>query len=181
MGTLSDQSTRDAHRAAFLRQLYADTGGNTLTGRTNFRAVGEKLGFDEQESTSIATWLRDRDLGRFVALGGSYGITPRGVDEVERLNREREQSHAAQLVVLTQVERQNVERALRELELADVESRLAGDDLAEYLADRDTVLAQLRSPRSKKEIVSHALRRLGVFAAQFGAGVAAGLIANALS
>lgn len=178
---MSEQADRDGQRVAFLRQLYADTKGDTLTGRVDFRTVGAKVGLNEDESQSVASWLRDHDFGKFVAMGGSYGITASGVDEVERMERESEQARTVGAVLLTQVERGKVEAALRALEVADVEANLAGDDLAEYLADRDTVVAQLRSPRSKKEIVEHALRRLGWFALQFGANVAAGLIASAIA
>lgn len=109
-------------------------------------------------------------------------LSPSGADEAEKIIRERQNrleqaSHS--LVILTPAELRQVEAAVGALEREAISDQLHGDDLAEYEADLATVQAQVRPPRPKREIVTTALERLGVFAVQFGSGVAAGLVANA--
>src|SRR6056297_1515824 len=106
-------------------------------------------------------------------------LSPSGADEAERILRETRSrlEHAApSLVILTPAEVRRVEAAVGALEREEIADQLEGDDLAEYEADLATVQTQIRSPRPKREIVTTALKRLGVFAMQFGSGVAAGLV-----
>ena len=63
-------------------------------------------------------------------------------------------------MVLSVRERRDLETVLCEVERADVAARLEGDALAEFEAERDTINAQLRSPRRKRSIVVTALKRL---------------------
>ena len=170
---MTSQASIDAGRVAFLRLLHESTGGNSMTGRVRFADLGRQLGLTDVESSEIAMYLKERGLGTFPTMGGSYAITPAGVNQVETWNRERESQTpptpaTASTLVLTVAECRDVEAALALLEREDVASKLAGDDLAEFESERTTATAQLRSPRPKRTILKAALSRLADFAVQVG-------------
>lgn len=179
------QESTDASRAAFLRLLYEKTEGNSMTGRARYADVGRELGLTDDETTAIAMFLKERGLGTFPAMGGSYAITPSGVDQVETWNRERESQpqppSATGAVILTVAESRDVEAALALLEREEVAGKLGGDDLAEFESELTTATAQLRSPRPKRAILKAALSRLADFAVQVGSTTVGALLSKALA
>lgn len=180
---MTDLDDLDRLRTDYLLALYSKAGPSSMNMPRN-SAVVQEIGIDASTGTEIARWLKQRGfIGKMTMGDHAMELSPSGADEAERIIRERRSrlEHASHsLVILTPAELRRVEAAVGALEREAISDRLHGDDLAEYEADLATVQAQIRSPRPKREIVTTALKRLGVFAVQFGSGVAAGLVANAL-
>lgn len=71
-----------AQRLKFLHRLYEVTDGALHTGVVMWE-LGAELGFSREETESVCDYLEGEGLADSIALGGTIGITHRGVVEVE--------------------------------------------------------------------------------------------------
>lgn len=157
---------RNALRARILADIYAAVDGST---DQNFYPEDFVNDVNQDERRKAFDWLRDNGYIEGRSLAGDYELTPSGVNEAERVLEEREASGTADevlegdglyLVVLSPEAKAAVEALLSEIDRADPESRMKGDDLASYEADRRTVAAQMSSPTPRKRTVRDGLRNM---------------------
>jgi hypothetical protein len=73
-----------AQRFAFLRAVYDETEGSTDR-LLNMNEVGAELGFDEQLTDKITTYLVNEHLLEWAGLGGFIELTHWGLKEVEEV------------------------------------------------------------------------------------------------
>lgn len=169
---------KDAERTEFLEAFYDFVDGISKE-IANIKDVGNELKWSDDKLSKTVQWLADRELLKAMTGGGGYSITRQGVDAVENARRKtaNEPSLNSKLelavVVLTTDELRSVEEVLTEIGRADIEAKLVGDDQHEFIADRNTVLEQMKSPKPKKEIVFAALRGIRKFCFAVGSVVAA--------
>lgn len=189
-----------AQRFAFLKALHDASEGSTHA-LVPMDLIGEQLGFDRQHSMKLADYLADEHLLTFAAFGPMLEITHWGVKEVEEaLSAPGEPTeHFPPIVVAqnylqvgtmsysqiqqgttssTQVQRTLDVDALRELvaELRAImpELDLEAEQHEEYVADIETVAAQLASPRPKVGVLRESLSSVrAILEGAAGAGVAA--------
>ena len=69
-------------RFQYLEKLYLDTNGDEFETRDHLK-LGEELGFSESETSRIYDYLFGEGLIAPVDLGGSIGITHKGIVEIE--------------------------------------------------------------------------------------------------
>ncbi len=69
-------------RFLFLQKLYEVTDGSELES-VNLYELGDELGFERRETDRIDDYLRGEGLIEATGLGGTIGITHRGIVEVE--------------------------------------------------------------------------------------------------
>jgi hypothetical protein len=67
----------------YLKRLYELSGGNTLKG-VNTGQLDSELGISDEEGTNVLTHLQIRGMADFFTFGHA-NITPKGVEEVERI------------------------------------------------------------------------------------------------
>lgn len=177
--------TKDAERFALLDTFYDIVDGNS-TEIVSLKLASQILGWDDDKISNTAQWLSDHNLPKWVAFDGSHSITPQGVDAVEDARRNATSKPTMSsngeltVVVLTIDELRSVEEALMEIGRAEIEIKLNGDDQREFLADRNTILEQIKSPKPKKEIVFAALRGIRKFCYAVDSAVAATKISQVI-
>jgi hypothetical protein len=66
----------------FLQLLYKESGGS-IGAMFNMWGVGTELNFDKDETQKVVEYLCQENLIEQRALGGTIGLTHRGVKEVE--------------------------------------------------------------------------------------------------
>jgi len=181
-----DLSQRENDRAAMLEAIYQTADGLTSTG-VKPHDIPTAMG--QARLDAALDWLTGERLIEPHDLAGGYTITQRGINEAERRARQQPTPSSSQpavasaesVLILTQTERRSAEIALREIDLAEIESKLDdADDRAEFLADRESLTAQLRSPRPKRDAVMSLLKGVGKFAVATGSTVAGAAISKAL-
>ena len=105
--------------------------------------VAERIGMAREEANDHIAFFKQLRYFQ-TTLAGAVILNARGVQAAERLTRSRPSRSLS--VVLSVQERRDLEAVLCEVDRADVAARLAGDALAKFEANRDTITAQLRSP-----------------------------------
>jgi hypothetical protein len=98
-----DVEERYRNYLRFLNELYEKTGGSEIP-RVNMWEIGEKIGtcgHPSIETHNIFKWLIEEGLIKGKALGGSIGLTDRGIKEVEDARRypERRPKHFSPNVI----------------------------------------------------------------------------------
>lgn len=86
---MATQDETDRLRAALLRALYEAAGGATRRSIA-LSDLAESLNVAMADAEAAGQFLVDRRLAKWETFGPTISITPTGVDQVERWNRERE-------------------------------------------------------------------------------------------
>jgi hypothetical protein len=140
------------------------------------RDWAEHRGYDVEAVGRASEWLRDRRLLTAAGLGGSHIITPAGQDEVERLRREAPKSEAAEVnIFLSADEMASLEPMVKAVEdyLHNHGDELDPDDADDIRAQLDTIRAQTRTKRPRRDVVAGAVKGLK-WAADKAGGAALG-------
>jgi hypothetical protein len=190
-----------AQRFAFLRAVYDETDGTTER-MVQMSDIGAKVGFDDDLTGRIVTYLIDEGLLEWAAMGGLIELTHWGLKEVEEVLSTPEQptEHFPSLIVAENVlnvgtmthsqiqqgttgSTQTLEiidvPALRDL-VADVRAVSASLELevestAELEAELATIDAQLGSPRPKSHVLRESLASArAILEGAAGGGLVAG-------
>lgn len=164
-------------RFELLRVLYEEVDGVPRRRDVDYRTLGPKVGLTDPDLRNAVQWLVDNGMAEWVALGGSLGITPEGVNAVEESVTSDAQVH---IEVATTAEVQIVERFLGELRRLDDELAAAREERAVIDAERVALEAQLRSPRPNKGVMRAALRGVAWAAQAAGSGVVGAAALRAL-
>jgi hypothetical protein len=172
-----------AARFAFLRAVYDETEGTTER-MVQMNDIGAKVGFDDDRTERIVSYLIGEGLLEWAAMGGLIELTHWGLKEVEEVLSAPDQptEHFPPLIVAenvlqvgtmtnSQIQQGTVNStqrleavdvaALREL-VADIRAVAATLDLelestAELKAELATIDAQLGSPRPKSRVLRESL------------------------
>lgn len=120
-------------RFELLRVLYEEVDGVPRRRDVDYRTLGPKVGLTDPDLRNAVQWLVDNGMAEWVALGGSLGITPEGVNAVEESVTSDAQVH---IEVATTAEVQIVERFLGELRRLDDELAAAREERAVIDAER---------------------------------------------
>lgn len=206
-----DIDRRRADRLKVLEEVYDRTDANDRT-LVDGDAICATLGLSRDYLGNVVRYLEAKGLvgGHWVMSGHvSINITAQGIDVVETMRSEPDRettefaSHnqtvniygsvsnsqiaqaggdASQSLMITVEDRQQIQSFVDSFQAALPEIQLDTDVEAEVIAELDTVNAQLRSPRPKRQTLQTSLNFLRDVAANLTAsGVASGLIAAAQS
>lgn len=163
---------RQEQRRSFLIELYRRTdNGDRLSRQGRYQDVGDALGLTPDEAERLALELMDAGWAEFPVMGEMV-VTPEGRRKVE----EWLAPEAAVIQAVITVEQQReIEVVLKDLRNAVEEEgpSLAPDDEADLRAQLETVDAQLRSPRPRRDILAMAFGILRDVAVQ-AVGAASG-------
>lgn len=169
--------------------------------------IGKELGLDEAETNRIVQYLNGEYLVVPRALGGTIGISHRGVVEIEDAlsNPERATTYFPPVVNIIQVQgdvvSSQIQQAtlasqqvqinpdvqhrlfefLSELEKKMTELKLDESCLRDLKADMETVKAQLKASKPKSSIIKDALSSIQRVLETAGATVLAAEIAKLLT
>lgn len=163
----------------------------TEDGHPNRSVMPERLidGIDPGEAERALLWLRDNGLTAKVSLAGDYTLTPAGLNSAEQALEDRADTSESNVVdgdglhvvVLSREAVAAVEALLTAIDRADIESKLDGEQLASYEADRHTVDVQIKSPTPRKRVIRDGIRNLLRPVRAFGVEVSAKVISNAVN
>ena len=188
-------------RFLFLQKLYEVTGANELES-VNLYDLGVELGFEHGEADRIDDYLRAEGLIEATGLGGTIGITHRGIVEVEAAMTKPDEAteyfppvnfiHVEQMIGSqiqqgTNQSTQTLSYSSNELAaiaklVEDLKSQLAGLNLetepeAQAKSDIATIETQIKSPRPKSIIVTECLKSLrAILEGTAGSIIATGLL-----
>lgn len=155
---MADFSERKRLREAFLIKLYELVDGDR-TQMTDVRTISAELDVDDQEEAMrAATWLADQGWAALPTMGDSIEITHFGIQEAEqRLERQLAEAEPAPAAVfLLPAEKAQLEVLIGELSRAEQDGlldELGPDEHAEVRAHADALAAEIRSPRTPREVV----------------------------
>ncbi len=161
-----DTELKKRQRSAVLRALYELGGGNPLQ-PVEVRRVRERSGVPEGDMYATLNWLADRGQLMFEPGGSEVRITQDGADDAE--DNKPTEGRPTGAILLSPEVRAEIEGWLRKVNVADQEGdldKLDHDDRSELDAERQTIVAQSRSPRPKAGIVRAALGRAGEILSQ---------------
>ena len=156
-------------RGRLLRLLYDAVDGTPQVMDVDYRTLGPQARVDAPELSNAVQWLVDNGLAEWTALGGSLGITPHGVNEVEDDVEQYEPSVEVELATVE--DRRLIEAFLTKLRSLEDSLDLAPGNQAALEAERTTLEVQLRSPRPNKGVLRAAVRGIAWLAQQVGGGV----------
>jgi hypothetical protein len=153
----------DGPAREFLVRLYEQTQGDP--GRTvSLYAVGESLGMDRPGASAAAQALIGCEWVEIRSLSGAIAISAAGVEAVRAAAGAAGGGDAMPALGDAPVAEADACRRLDQL-VAELKARTAGlgfdfDTLAEFMADIQTLAAQLGSPRPKTAILRACLASL---------------------
>jgi hypothetical protein len=191
---MSIEEQRQADRFRFLKRLYDISGADKFK-QSTYQQVGADIGVSEDEASSIAHYLADKNLIRFVHTRGGIAITANGVDEVERaLTNPRQpttffppviniinvatMTHSqiqqgtvgsSQSMTISGPERDAITRVLNEVREIIASVPLSPEQQADVEGNAATVEAQLRTSKPSRGMIREALDTIAAMLAPFAA------------
>jgi hypothetical protein len=173
---------KDRQRFSFMNALYHKTDGNYLQGVDPFD-LGGRIGLSRTEVEGVVDYLTKEDLVEWSSLG-HISITHSGVREVEDALRhpDRSTDHFPSVNILSvgtmigsqiqqgtigssqeaasMLDKQQILELLARVKDASQHLSLQGDDQSEFDAEVVTAETQLRSSRTKWDIVRSSISRI---------------------
>lgn len=157
---------------SFLTLLYEKT-RNDASIQVSMYDIGAEIGLEKNNAQRVAEELIGLDFVEIRTLAGDIGITPKGLQEIEKINgfSITSSSDAVTLGTSTVLE-EKVWRAVDHI-CAKLKCRagnlgLAFDPLSELLADLKTIDAQMMSARPKTAIVRECFKSISATLKQIG-------------
>jgi DNA-binding MarR family transcriptional regulator len=179
-GSVMEQ--KDRQRFNFMNALYHATGGNYLQG-VDPHELGGRIGLSRTEVEGVVDYLTKEDLVEWSSMG-HISITHSGVREVEDALRhpDRSTDHFPSVNILSvgmmigsqiqqgtvgssqgaasMLDKQQILELLARVRDASQDLGLRGDDQSEFDAEVVTAETQLRSSRTKWDIVRSSISRI---------------------
>jgi hypothetical protein len=184
------------NRFDFLRTLYDETGGDIW--KTYFIVdIGRKLDFDPDEAEKIAQYLQDEGLIEIMSKDRDIRILHAGIKEVEEAmeHPDKPTDHfpenvihietmlgsqivqaspgATQLNILTADDRRTIEEDLALLKEHLDELKLPPEQESDLRAETETIEAQMKSSKPKREVVAGAYASIKGILQSAAGGIAA--------
>ena len=199
MNNLEDKKK---NRFRFLHHLYKISDGNEMSFQKQYE-IGENLNFCKEEVDSITRYLKEEGLIKYIADPDLIAITHYGVINVEEALTEPNKSthyfppavnfiqiqnmHGSQIqqgtinssqTMVTSVENINtLKEFIIKLKKELPEIQLKPDDYTEMESEIETIEAQLKSTRPKKNILKESAMTIKrILEGAVGSAIAAGLI-----
>lgn len=117
----------------------------------------DEQGYEQDAVRRADDWLRDRGFVDHPSMGDLVAITPAGQDEVERMRREPGPQPATPFLTIVELRRlEAVAGAVQRL-LDEHEDEIDPEDVQDLRAQLDTIEAQKRSPRPRRDVMAAAI------------------------
>lgn len=170
-------------RFEFLERLYKETNGNESF-MVNMWELGNELGYDRETSSNIVEYLQGENLLVPRALGGGIAITHYGIKEIEvaykHPNEPTEHFMPINVINIENMNNSSIQQGtihsaqnnhfknnqlsdLKQIinELQKVIAELGESDLKkELVAENETLISQIKSPKPKKNIIKETLKSI---------------------
>ncbi len=142
---------RRAQRSQVLQALYEATDGVAKIQSAYPSELAESTGLPTETVTETLRFLEEEGYAEGISLAGDYGITHDGINEAER--------DALEVQFATAVQRRAVEVLLTQLDrhLDEFVKHLDREQRAAFEAEKETLQAQLRSPRPNRGVLTASL------------------------
>lgn len=187
-------------RFQFLQKLFDVTEGSEYES-VNLWELGDELGFSRPETDKIDDFLKGEGLIEHIAMGGTIGITHRGIVEVESALSKPDEpttyfppinyihvehmvgsqiqqgtSQSSQVLTYSGTDFEAIHKLISDLKSQLSELKLNAETQAEVESDIATIEAQIKSPRPKSTIIKESLLSLRTILESAAGSVIAALL-----